>query len=272
MSLSDKVAVVTGAGSGIGRAVAKKLATKGCSVALVDINEKGLDETRQILQGFTGKFSVHVVDVTSEAQMALLPEAVIAQHEYIDMIFNNAGTTLDRSFAGHSLKDWQFMINLNLWGVIYGCHYFVPHLIKRPESWIINTSSLAGFMGIPTQSSYCVTKAAVKALSESLYAEYKYRNLHVLSVHPGAIKTDIFRKAIAGAEDQEASKKMFALVSKVAMDPDKAAAKIVRAMEKKQQRVLVGLDSRLVEFIKRVFPVLIHRLAALAYRLQQQAK
>lgn len=272
MSLNGKVAVVTGAGSGIGRAIAKKLAFQGCSIALVDINQAGLEETQKILQALAGKYSVHLVDVTDEAQMAVLPEAILGEHAHIDMLFNNAGTTLDRSFAGHSIKNWEFMINLNLWGVIYGCHYFIPHLLKRPESWVINTSSLAGFMGLPTQSSYCVTKAAVKALNESLYAEYKFRNLHVLSVHPGAIKTDIFRKAIAGAEDQEASKKMFALVSKVAMDPDKAAAKIIRAVEKKKQRVLVGIDSRLVEFIKRVFPVLVHRLAAVAYRLQQTSR
>lgn len=272
MSLQNKVAVVTGAGSGIGRAISKRLASEGCHVALVDVNRQGLAETQALLKIFAGTFSVHIVDVTNEAQMAALPEAVLAEHAAIDMIFNNAGTTLDRSFAAHSMKDWQFMINLNLWGVIYGCHYFLPHLTQRQESWIINTSSLAGFIGLPTQSSYCVTKAAVKALSESLYAEYKYRNLHVLSVHPGAIRTNIFNKAIEHAEDQEAAKKMFALVSKVAMDPDKAAAKIIRAVQKKQQRVLVGMDSRFVEIIKRLFPVLVHRLAAAAYRIQRQPK
>jgi hypothetical protein len=266
MSLHNKVAVVTGAGSGIGRAVAKKLAMKGCHVALVDIQQQGLDETLQLLSIYSGKFSVHIVDVTKEEQMAALPQAVIDQHSHIDIIFNNAGTTIDRSFAAHSIKDWQFIINLNLWGVIYGCHYFLPHLLQRPEAYIVNTSSLAGFLGIPTQSSYCVTKAAVKALSESLYAEYKMHNVHVMSVHPGAIKTNIFNAAIEHAEDKEASQKLFALVSKVAMDADKAAAKIVNAMEKKKQRVIVGFDSKIVEVVKRLFPVFIHKVAAWAFK------
>jgi len=185
------------------------------------------------------------------------------------MLFNNAGTTIERSFDAHSMDDWRFMINLNLYGVLYGCHYFLPHLRVRPEAWIVNTSSLAGFLGLPTQSSYCVTKAAVKALSESLYAEYHSRNIHVLSVHPGAIKTNLFTTAIARAEDPEASKKLFALVEKVAMDADKAAEKIIRAAEKKHQRVIVGMDSRLVEWLKRLFPVMVHRIAALAFRMQR---
>ena len=272
MKYNDKVAVITGAGSGIGRAIAKQLAIKECSLALVDINEKGLEETRQLLQSYPGKISIHKVDVTSEEAMAALPGQVIAEHGHVDILFNNAGTTLDRSFAGHSIKDWQFLINLNLWGVIYGCHFFLPYLEQRPEAWIINTSSLAGLLGFPTQSSYCVTKAAVKALSESLYAEYKCRNVHVLSVHPGAIKTNIFAAAIERAEDQAASRKMFDLVSRVAMDPDKAAAKIVRAMEKKRQRVLVGMDSVMSDLVKRMFPVLVHKLAAFAYRLLKHNK
>lgn len=267
MIYENKVAVVTGAGSGIGRAIVKQLASKGCSVALVDINAHGLEETRRMVQVYPGRFSMHQVNVTIEEEMAVLPGKVLAEHGHVDIIFNNAGTTLDRSFEAHSIKDWQFLVGLNLWGVIYGCHYFLPHLLKRPEAFIVNTSSLAGFLGLPNQSSYCATKAAVKALSESLYAEYKCRNVHVLSVHPGAIRTNIFSAAIARAEDKAASEKMFALVSKVAMDPDKAAGKIVRAMEQKKQRILVGLDSRATEFFKRLFPVLVHKLAAMAFRI-----
>lgn len=262
----NTVAVVTGAGSGIGRSIVKQLARRSCSVALVDINEKGLQETRKLLAGYPGKFSIHVVDVTREEQMAALPEAVLTEHPHIDMLFNNAGITIDKPFARHEIKDWQLIIGINLWGVIYGCHYFLPHLEKRPEAYLINTSSLAGFLGIPIQSSYCVTKAAVKVLNESLYAEYKGKNVHVLSVHPGAIKTNIFQAAINSSDNPEASSKMFDLVAKVAMDPDKAAAKIIKAAEKKQQRVIVGIDARLIEIVKRLFPVWIHKLFAFGFK------
>lgn len=259
------VAVVTGAGSGIGRALVKQLAMRGCSVALVDVNEKGLLESQQIMAIFSGKFTIHIADVTREEQMAALPEAILKEHPHIDMLFNNAGITIDRSFADHSLQDWQKIMGINLWGVIYGCHYFLPHLAKRPQSYLVNTSSLAGFLGIPTQSSYCATKAAVRVLSEALYAEYRSRNVHILSVHPGAVRTNIFKGAIASSQNPAASKQMFDLVHKVAMDPDKAAARIVSAAEKRKQRVIVGLDAKMVEITKRLMPVLIHHLFAWAF-------
>ena len=262
----NTVAVVTGAGSGIGRAIVKQLARRCCSVALVDINGKGLEETRKMLAGYPGNFSIHVVDVTKQEQVAALPGAVLKEHPHIDMIFNNAGITIDKPFACHSMKDWELMVGINLWGVIYGCHYFLPHLEKRPEAYIINTSSLAGFLGIPTQSSYCVTKAAVKALNESLYAEYKCKNIHVLSVHPGAIKTNIFQTAIDSSDNPDASAKMFNVVAKIAMDADKAASKIVNAAERKKQRVIVGIDARMVEIAKRLLPVMIHKIFAFAFK------
>jgi NAD(P)-dependent dehydrogenase (short-subunit alcohol dehydrogenase family) len=100
---------------------------RGCSVALVDVNEKGLLESQQMMAGFSGTFTIHVADVTREEQVAALPEAILKEHPHIDMLFNNAGITIDRSFADHSLQDWQKIMGINLWGVIYGCHHFLPH-------------------------------------------------------------------------------------------------------------------------------------------------
>jgi len=199
MMLQGKVAVITGAGSGIGRAIAKGLAKRSCHLALVDVSAQGLEQTLALLPVSSAKYSLHVVNVTSEEAMKKLPEEVIKEHGVVDMLFNNAGTTIERSFDAHSMDDWRFMINLNLYGVLYGCHYFLPHLRVRPE----------------------------------------------------------------------ASKKLFALVEKVAMDADKAAEKIIRAAEKKHQRVIVGMDSRLVEWLKRLFPVMVHRIAALAFKMQR---
>ncbi|PIE04831.1 MAG: SDR family oxidoreductase, partial [Spirochaetales bacterium] len=160
----NKVAVITGAGSGIGRAISRQLARRGCHISLVDVDQTGLDETKTKLQSCQGKFTTHRIDVSDKAQMQLLPDMVIAEHGQVDMIFNNAGITIEKPFNSHSIEEWELMIGINIWGVIYGCKYFLPYLKQRPEAFIINTSSLAGFLGIPTQSSYCLTKAAVKVL------------------------------------------------------------------------------------------------------------
>jgi len=257
---NNKVVVITGAGSGIGQAVALHVAELGCHIALVDINEKGLVETQEKLTRFSGCYSSHVVDVTNKDQMQALPEAVIKNHGCVDVLFNNAGITINKTFNTHTLEDWEQVVGINLWGVIYGCKFFMPYLEKQTEAFIINTSSLAGFLGMPNQTSYCVTKAAVKALSEALYAECKGNNIHVISVHPGAINTKIFDFAIEHSDDQEASKKMFDKVKRFAMQPNVAAEKIIRATVKKRQRIVIGVDAHIVEIIKRLMPVAVHKL------------
>ena len=257
---NNKVVVITGAGSGIGQAVALHVAELGCHIALVDISEKGLAETQEKLLTFSGSYSSHVVDVTDKGQMQKLPEAVIKQHGCVDVLFNNAGITINKTFNTHTLDDWEQVVGINLWGVIYGCKYFMPYLANQPEAFIINTSSLAGFLGMPNQTSYCVTKAAVKALSEALYAECKGENIHVISVHPGAINTKIFDFAIQHSDDREASKKMFDKVKRFAMKPEVAAEKIIGAAVKKRQRIVIGVDAHVVEIMKRLMPVAVHWL------------
>ena len=265
----NKVTVITGAGSGIGRALAQHIAGKGGNIALVDVSQKGLDETLASISHCSGKFTSHIADVTSEQQMQALPEAIVAEHQQIDVLFNNAGITIDKTFEEHTIADWQKIIGINIWGVIYGCHYFMPYLLQRPEAHIANTSSLAGFVGFPKQSSYCVTKAAVRALNESLYAEYKHRNVHVTSIHPGAIQTNIFNVAVEHSVDQDASRKFFEKVKKFAMPADKAATIIVKAVEQRKQRVRVGKDSVLTDIVKRLIPVSFHKLLASVFAKQK---
>ena len=267
---NGKVAVITGAGSGIGQAVALHLATLGCHLALLDVSEKGLAETQAKLVNCSGVYSSHVVDVTSKEQMQALPQAVINQHGKVDILFNNAGITIEKSFNTHTLDDWEKVIGINLWGVIYGCKFFMPFLEAQEEAYIINTSSLAGFLGMPNQTSYCATKAAVKALSESLYAECKVNNIHVTSVHPGAINTNLFDFAVQHSDNPEASKKMFDRIRKFAMRPELAAEKIVAASVKKRQRVVIGLDAHIVEFAKRLMPVAMHRLFSWGFKRRYQ--
>lgn len=265
----EKVTVITGAGSGIGRAIAKNIAAKGGNIALVDVSEKGLSETLAILSSYPGKFTTHVANVTDESQMKALPEAIIAKHRQIDVLFNNAGITIDKTFAEHTLEDWRKIIGINIWGVIYGCHFFLPYLESRPEAHIATTSSLAGFLGFPKQTSYCLTKAAVKGFNEALYAEYKHKNVHVTSIHPGAINTNLFNVAVAHSVDQAASRKFFDKVQKFAMPADKAAGIIVKAVEKRKMRIRVGMDSVLTDIAKRLMPVGMHKILAKVYQKQE---
>lgn len=264
----DKVTVITGAGSGIGRAIVKNIAAKGGNIALVDVSEKGLQETLAMISHYPGKFSTHIADVSSEEQMQALPEVIVSEHRQIDVLFNNAGITIDKTFAEHSLADWRKIVGINVWGVIYGTHFFMPYLEQRPEAHIASTSSLAGFLGFPKQISYCLTKAAVKGFNESLYAEYKHRNIHVTSIHPGAINTNIFNVAVEHSVDQTASRKFFDKVQKFAMPADRAANIIVKAVENKKQRVRVGMDSVLTDIAKRLMPSAMHKILAAVYKKQ----
>jgi short-subunit dehydrogenase len=264
--LKYKVAVVTGAGSGLGRALTIQLAKRNCNIALVDINQGRLEETESLLNTYGVRISKHICNVADKQAMQNLAENVFDIHQRIDLVFNNAGIVFEKPFERQSLEDWELIVGINFWGVVYGCKVFLPYLQKSDEAFIVNTSSLAGFLGFPTQSAYCATKAAVKALNESLYAELKGQNIHVCSVHPGAIKTNLFEVAIANSDNPEASRKMFDLVSKVAMNPDRAAEIIIKAVEKKKMRVLVGLDAHLVERAKRLLPVSFHYLLAWGFK------
>lgn len=266
---SEKVTVITGAGSGLGQALAVLIASKGGHIALVDVNQKGLDATLEKIKIFSARFTTHIADVSNRERMAALPEEIIAEHKQIDVLFNNAGITIDKTFDEHDLADWDKILGINLWGVIYGYHFFIPYLLQRPESHIATTSSLAGFLGLPKQSSYCLSKAAVRALNESLYAEYKCKNLHITSIHPGAVQTNIFNVASEHAVDKEASQKFFETVKKFAMPADKAAAIIVKAVEKRKQRVRVGKDSIAVDILKRLLPSAVHSIFAAVFKKQQ---
>lgn len=271
MYWKGKTAVITGAASGIGKAVAMELASLGANLALVDINHAQLLQIQKALCAVNpaAKITIHQLDVSDQEAWCDIVAEIDGNHVRVDALFNNAGITFDKSFTGHSLDDWNKILGVNWYGVLYGCHYFVPILERTAKQFgaahIINTSSLAGFMGIPTQSSYCVTKAAVRAFSESLYAELKPKNIHVLSLHPGAVKTNIFAAAVLHAEKPEQSKKMFDAVAQFAMPPEKAARKIVKATEQKRQRLVICLDAKIVDIAKRLMPSLLHKVFAWAF-------
>jgi len=262
--LAGRTAVVTGAGSGIGRALARALAAEGCRLALVDVDADGLEETRRLLPGAI--VTTHVADVSDRARMAALPAEVEAAHGAVHLLFNNAGITINAPFADHSIEDLERLIGVNLWGVVHGCHYFLPALLRAGEGHIVNTSSMAAFMGLPNQAAYSLTKAGVRALSESLRVELAGSNIGVTSVHPGAIRTNILRAAARHGGDPEETARLEALVQRFGLAPEALAAKVVRAVKRNRMRVRVGPDAYLVDWAKRLLPVAVHAPLRWAFR------
>ncbi|WP_419834391.1 SDR family NAD(P)-dependent oxidoreductase [Endozoicomonas atrinae] len=276
-NFNNKVAVITGAGGGIGREMALQLAKEGCHLALGDISQQGLDETARLLEPYGVRVSRHIVDVTDRKRMEALPAEVIEAHGAVNLLVNNAGITLQSSFEDLSIEHWELVIGINLWGVIYGTKAFLPYLKeqgrKGPENaHIINMSSLAGFIGMPNQSSYCATKSAVRAISETLWAELHMDNIGVTSVHPGAIKTNILKAHLDKAGNPANAAAINRKVDKFAMDTDKAVAKMLNAVRKNKQRVVIGTDSHMVEKFKRLLPSAIHKPFAKMFAKEQLAR
>ncbi len=254
-----RVAVITGAAGGIGRALASELAGRGCHLALTDVAVDALADAAASLRGRGVNVSTHDVDVTDRDRMAALPAEVLAEHGQVNLLLNNAGITLQKSFANHTLEDWDRVVGINWWGVLYGCHFFLPALRAADEAHIVNMSSMSGFIGMPSQSSYCATKAAVKGLSESIWAELAIEGIGVTSVHPGAVRTEMMKATWSASDDLDVVQKNYELQQRFGVSPEKAARKIVRAVERGRMRVRVGADAVLLDGLKRLLPTTIHK-------------
>jgi NAD(P)-dependent dehydrogenase (short-subunit alcohol dehydrogenase family) len=254
--LGESVAVITGAGSGMGRCLAQQLAAEGASLALSDVSEKGLAETRELLGGARGKITSHVVDVAKEESLKAFAAAVEAEHRRASVLFNNAGVALLGNFEEISLENFRWLMDVNFWGVIYGTTYFLPLLKKEKRAAIVNTSSLLGFVGAIGQSAYCASKFAVRGFTESLAHELKDTSVCVTCVHPGFVRTSIAKAAKrgdrAGAGLYDESMARFQRIARTA--PEVAAAKILQGVEKRKARVLIGVDAYFVDVWQRLRP------------------
>jgi NAD(P)-dependent dehydrogenase (short-subunit alcohol dehydrogenase family) len=251
--LRDRVAVVTGAASGIGAALSVLLARKGCDLALVDVNAEGLQTTARGVEAEGRKASVHVVDVADREAMRALPEAVVAEHGHVHVVVNNAGVGVDGTFEEVSLDDLDWIFGINFWGVVYGCKFFLPHLRREEEAHIVNLSSLFGIIGVPGQTAYCTSKFAVRGLSESLWCELSDQGIGVTSVHPGGIRTNIARSARfqEGADPKE----MIEAFDRLArMSPETAAERIVGAIEQGKPRLRITAETYVLDWLKRLAP------------------
>ncbi|MCP4501763.1 MAG: SDR family NAD(P)-dependent oxidoreductase [Deltaproteobacteria bacterium] len=253
--LQGRTAVITGASSGIGRALALQLAKKGCQLALVDVDKEGLEESERLVKELVSDAltSLHVMSVADEAAMMALPDAVIEAHDDVHLLINNAGVAHIGNFAESDVADFRWVLEVNLMGVLYGVKAFLPHLLARESGHIVNMSSLFGVVGVPKQSAYCTSKFAVRGFSAVLWEELQGTSVDVTCVHPGGVNTGIVKNA--RAEDVEEKKQVAAAFAKYAQSPDKVAAKIVKAIEKNKARLLVAPASSTIDRLMRVFPV-----------------
>lgn len=262
--LTDKVVVVTGAGSGIGRETALAFAKKGCPLALCDIDVATMDETAKLVIDGGGQATTHRVDVADSAQVAAFADEVVRAHGAVHVLINNAGVTIMSSFEEHSLEDIDWIFGVNLWGVVYCCKAFLPHLVRAGEGHIVNLSSVFGIIAPPLQTTYCATKFAVRGFSESLRAELAEKNIGVTSVHPGTIQTNIVRDAriqsSAGGEDMRS--RTMRTFDRWGTSPTVVANRIVRAVEHNSPRVLVTGEARLADALKRLMPATTDGLVA----------
>jgi len=254
--LDDGVAVITGAGSGMGRCLAQQLAANGSSLALADVSQKGLNETAALLGAATGKVTQHIVNVADEARVKSFAEEVAQQHGRATILFNNAGVALLGHLEEISLQDFRWLMDINFWGVVYGVTYFLPLLKKEKRAHIVNTSSLLGFFGASGQGAYCASKFAVRGYTESLHHELLGTNVGVTCVHPGFVRTSIAEHAKvgqrAGGGLRQESLARFEKVART--DAPAAAAKILRGVERNKARVLIGLDAYFVDIWQRLKP------------------
>ena len=251
MKVQNKVIVVTGGGNGMGREIVLSLLSKGASVAAVDINESALQETVKLAGEKNEKLATFVLNITDKAAVEALPAKVIERFGVVDGLINNAG--IIQPFV--RLNDLKFdaierVLDVNLYGTLYMVKAFLPYLLKRPIAHIANVSSMGGFLPVPGQTIYGASKAAVKLLTEGLYAELLNTNVKVTLVYPGAIGTNIAANSgvgvAASADAQSSSIKMLA--------PEKAAQIILDAIEQDRYSVLVGSDATFMDFIYRLNP------------------
>lgn len=255
--LTDKVVVITGAGSGIGRALARLCASHSARLALSDVNEAALAETVALLPESaraTGRLRADALDVTDRSAFAVYASSVAESFGVVNVVFNNAGVAMTATIEESSYSDIEWVHNVDFWGVVHGTKEFLPHLIASGDGHIVNISSLFGLMAIGSQGAYNASKFAVRGFTEALRMEMREAGhpVGVTCVHPGGIKTAIARnaRAAAGRDQAELAKFFDAKLAKTTAES--AASQIVRGMLQNKARVLVGVDAKALDLLVRV--------------------
>jgi short-subunit dehydrogenase len=259
-AIRGAAAAVTGAASGIGRALACELAARGCDLALADRDEPGLQAVAaEIAKSGSRKVSVHRVDVGEPGQIADFARAATAAHPGLNIVINNAGVALLGQFTEIDQSQMDWLMNINFWGVVHSTRAFLPHLANRPEAHIVNLSSIFGIIAPPGQTAYAAAKFAVRGFSESLRHELQTANstVRLSVVHPGGVATNIARNSRTGTGMTDNARRAqsierFDAVARTT--PAAAALRIIAGIEKNQPRILIGHDARMMDLLQRFRP------------------
>jgi NAD(P)-dependent dehydrogenase (short-subunit alcohol dehydrogenase family) len=256
--LRGRVAAVTGAGSGIGRALATELARRGAHLALADIDDAGLAETVSRCEGRGVKITSQHLDVANRDAVYAWADRVVADHGAVNLVVNNAGVALGATVESMSYEDFEWLMNINFWGVVYGTKAFLPHLKASGEGHVVNLSSVFGLISVPSQSAYNAAKFAVRGFTDTLRMELEIEGAPVsaTTIHPGGIKTNIARNARMDpsvtemAGDPEKARGDFERL--FITSPEKAARQILAAVQRDRRRALIGPDAKLIDFVSRL--------------------
>jgi NADP-dependent 3-hydroxy acid dehydrogenase YdfG len=255
--LKNKTAAVTGAASGIGRMLAVNLAAHGCHLALADIDAAGLKETAALV-GNNVNVTTHIVDVSRREEVFKFADEAAARHGGVDIIINNAGQSLGDYLESVPLEDFEWLMGINFWGVVYGTMAFLPYLKKPPEGHIVNISSINGITPNPGNGPYCASKFVVRGYTKTLMQEMHGSAIRVSLVYPGGVKTAI-------AQNSRINRTMFELPDEKVrqiieekvfrLTADKAAKIIISGIQRNKRRIRVGADAVILDWLMRLFPV-----------------
>ena len=252
---NGKIAVITGAGSGIGRALAVQLNREGCRLYISDVNEEGLAETVGMLPRQDVSADSQRLDVADKAAVHAWAERIAAADNHVDAMVNNAGVALMSTAEETAYEDIEWLMGINFWGVVYGTKAFMPLLRRSSQGHLVNLSSVFGLIAVPTQSAYNAAKFAVRGYTEALRQEVANSNVHVCCVHPGGIKTNIARAARSNDNSVSADERGDEFQKIAGTTAQDAARQIIEAMEQRKPRLLIGRDASIISLFSRLFPV-----------------
>lgn len=250
----DSVAVITGAASGIGLALAIKLAQKGCHLALADRNIEGLIAAKEQVEALGVNCIIESLDVADNDAFITFAKRVNDEFSQVNFLFNNAGVSLIDSVESQTLEDFHWLMNINFWGVVHGTNAFLPYIKKSSTAHIVNISSLFGLLSLPLTSAYNSSKFAVRGFTEALKMEMAGSNVSVHCVHPGGIKTNITNNAKVTTQAISKSELVAGFNKQAKTTAEQAAEAMLKGIDKNNRRILIGGDAKLLDKIVRWFP------------------
>ncbi len=254
--IKGKIAIITGAASGIGRATAVALTREGARVAVADVDREGLAETAKQIEANGGQVSTYLLDVSSREAVYAFAQEIEAQFGGADIVINNAGVAQVATIEELSYEDFEWVMNIDFWGMVYGTKAFLPQLRKKGAGHIVNVSSIFGLFSVPTQAAYNSAKFAIRGFTEALRYEMKGSGIAVSCVHPGGIKTNILRNAhfLQSVQTTEREQAMSGFDKLARTTPDQAAQTIIKGIKANKPRILIGMDARILDWIIRLLP------------------